>query len=368
MRKELICLLFLMTLLFSCEEVYHPDIDTVNGQLVVEARITNELSKNFVHLSRTRSFYDRLPVLEVTGAAVELIEMGGPAIRGIERTPGFYSFNSVPVTGKSYFLRFGIQSDIYESSTVTMPPPPAMTNFAGEDVVNKVYITNGEGVPQSFNKQGREFHADLPVTSSLAYYRFDVRTVWEWFYDAIPNQNNHVPTAYGWYVYHEKKQFNLAGPKSFSQTDRIEKHPLLNVSYNVYDYIHADTLYTKDDTLYSKGWILVVDQYGTSKESFEFHKKLNDQFSATGNLFDPVQTQVYGNIMCKTNHLKTAYGFFDLNSYQQYRYYFYLVTPPGQSIQRQLYRFPEIPDEDGMEIATPLPPKIPTSPPPDWWE
>ncbi|MCX6239821.1 MAG: DUF4249 domain-containing protein [Bacteroidia bacterium] len=372
MQKELKYLLLLLVFFVSCEQYYQPDIERIDGQLVVEARITNDLSRNLVHLTRTRSFNDKVPLTEVSGATVELVENKTNKIRGTESSPGFYVFNSVPVSGKNYFLRIGILNDIYESQEVTMPPIPTINNFISEYVIKKVYVNNVEGIPQPFDKPEREFYADMPVTNSLSYYRFDVKTVWEWHWDSIPNTHSSIPSAYGWYVYHEKESFNLAGPKNFSLAEKIEKHPLLAVSYNIYDYLYADTLFTKADTLYTKGCIIVVDQYGTSKESYEYHEKMNSQFLAVGSLFDPIQTQIYGNVICKTNASKIVFGYFDLNSYAQFRFYFNLWEPPGKVILRQIFRYPDIPDTKGMKRSQPIkgpPDEIPPPlPPPVWWE
>jgi len=372
MRQELNYLLMLFILFVSCEQIYQPDLENEGGQLVVEARITNEPAKNFVHLTQTRNFNDRVPLTDVSGAKVELIEIQGSKIQSTESSPGFYIFNSVPVSGKNYFLRIGILSDVYESAEVTMPALPTITNFHTEHVVKKVFVKTVEGTPHAIDKPGREFYVDLPVANSLSYYRFDVKTIWEWHCDLNPKTLSLIPSCYGWYVFYEKEKFNIAGPKNFSLTDKIEKHPLLTISYNIYDYLYRDTLFSKFDTLYAKGCILLLEQYGTSKESYEYHEKLNSQFSAVGSLFDPIQNQVYGNIICKTNPSKVVYGYFDLNSYAQYRYFFNLSTPPDDFPIRQVFRYPELPDSNGIMETQPVkgpPDEIPPPlPPPIWWE
>ena len=72
MRKESYYLSFLLLLFTSCIKYYNPPMDTVSGMLVVDAQITNDISRNVVHLSRTRSYYNDQPVVEVTGAAVTM--------------------------------------------------------------------------------------------------------------------------------------------------------------------------------------------------------------------------------------------------------------------------------------------------------
>jgi hypothetical protein len=371
MRKELNYLILFLSLLFSCEQIYEPKIDTVNGQLVVEAQITNDLTRNFVHMTRTRSFYDRQPPLEVSGATVDLVELQGKPVRANESSPGYYVFTSVPETGKTYFLRIKILNDLYESAAVVMPPLPTLTNCYSEPVVKKVYITNGEGKPQPFDKQLREFYVDMPVTKELSYYRYDIKTIWQWHCDLNPQTFSEIPSYYGWYVYHEIDKFNLAGPKNFSQVENIQKYPLLTVTYNILDYLHTDTLFTRFDTLYSRGCILAIDQYGTSKESYEFHTRLNSQFAATGSLFDPVQTQIFGNILCKTDPAKIVFGYFDLNSYAPHRYFFHLPTLEGDFTFREILRYPEIPDSNGLLKTRTVdgpPDERPPLRPPVWWE
>ncbi len=357
MEREVKYLLILLILFVSCERIYHPSIDRTEGDLVVDARITNDPAKSFVHLTKTRSFYDQVPLPEVSGARVELLLIGSKtSYVAVEKNTGYYSFNVTPTIGKSYYLRITIGSDIYESLAATMPPQPTMDDFYTIDKVSKVFITNGDGVPQAFEKQGREIDADLPLSDSLSHYRFDVRSIIEWVWDSIPTSFSRFPNAYGWYSYNENQKFNLAGPTDFNQVSKIKNHPLLMISYNALDYLYTDTLT-------SKGWILIIGQYGTSKESYEFHQKLNSQFAATGSLFDPIQTQVVGNVLCKNDPTKIVYGFFELNSYQEYRYYFELFSPTSEPILKRVYRFPDIPDHGIVRSIQKEPPIRP-----DWWE
>jgi len=354
MQKELKYLILLMMLFVSCEQIYQPAVDNVSGQLVVEAMITNDLTRNSVHLTRTSAFNDQVQIPEVSGATVQLIQTGGPTIEATESTAGIYLFNSAPVSGNSYKLRIILSKDTYESEVVTMPPLPAMANFYTTNVVQKVYVNNGGTVPEAVVKNLREVDADLPVTTALSHYRFDVRSILEWTWDSIPGEFH---TAYGWYSYTENNQFILAGPANFSQTTMLVKQPLLTVSYNVLDYLYSDTLV-------SNGWILIIEQYGTSAGSYNYHQQLNSQFAATGSIFDPIQTQIYGNIKCKTDSTKIAWGYFDLNSCQQVRYYFNLSSPTGTITLRQLFQYPVIPF-NGIVRATKSKPGVDQ---PSWWQ
>jgi len=362
MRTILYYLLFSTIFLASCEDIYEPSIDVINGNLVVEAQITNNLSKNIIHLTRTRNFYDKLPPLEVTGATVSLVELGSKVlIRGYETSSGYYVLNSLPESGKQYFLRIVIQNETFESRAVTMPPTPAFQKFYTEYIIRTVYVNTPNNNLLTSDYPGRELFVDMPVSKELSYYRIKVRNLVEWSWD--PTGKALLPASYGWYTFTDNQQFMLAGPKNFNSSSAIERYHLLTLSYNPFTYLFSDSLV-------SHGHIVMIEQYGTSKESYEFHDKLNNQFAASGSLFDPIQTQIEGNILCTTTPSKKVFGFFDLNSYQQYRYYFYLNPPPGKYVERQIFRYPDIPSTgrvDAIPRTKEEPDPVPIKPP-DWWE
>lgn len=363
MLKELIYVVLLLLLAVSCEEYYHPEMEILNGNLVVEAQITNEASRNTIHLTQTRSFYDKLAPLEVTGASVRLMELGtNNSIVGHETSSGHYLLNSLPESGKTYYLRITTQNETYESSAVTMPPAPELKKFYTEYQFKNIYVNTPYIDPLTFDFMVRELYADLSMTPALAHYRFKIRNLIEWSWDANPSAKSLYPTVYGWYSFTDNEKFMIAGPADFNRASVLERFNLLTLFYNPWQYLSTDTLV-------SHGHIVMIDLYGTSKESYDFHQQLNGQFSANGSLFDPVQTQIQGNIHCSTTPSEKVYGYFDLNSFRQYRYYFYLNPPPGVYVEREILKYPDIP-YNGEIFAPSKTEEDPNPPflPPDWWE
>lgn len=333
----------------SCEEYYTPNIDTVGGQLVVEALITNDPSRNYVHLTTTNGFYDKQTAGVVLNSVVQLFEKSGFFINGTEISPGYFNFKTAPQIGKDYYLRVLYNNDTYTSEVVTMPPLPTILNAYSGDKVKTSYSAAAYGNPMPLSVKGRDIYIDAPVTDALAYYRFSTRSTIEWIYAPPGKGGPPPPPLYGWVSHSEIENFNIAGPKTFSLSDTIKKHQLSWLAYDAKYYLSSDTLVPS-------GWIIIVDQFGTSKGSYEFHEKMNSQFAADGSLFDPIQTQIYGNITCKTDSSKIAFGYFDLNSYRQYRYF---MKPYSQidNILRQIFRYPYIP-YSGQTYKFPS----------DWWE
>lgn len=351
MRKLLIYIAFIILFFSSCEKYYTPVIEKADGVLVVEAQITNDATKNFVHLTTSRDFYSKDPVIPVAGAKVDLIDAGGTVSSGIETGTGYFSFNAQPEVGKNYKLRITNGHDIYESEMVTMPPLPTFNNFHTSDIVKTVYKSDVYGVPIAYTIGGREFYLDAPATERLSNYRFYVRSILEWIYFPPQVAGPPIPPTYGWQSFYDNSGYNLAGTTTSSVTkDKIEGHPLLFLPYDAKSYL-------QNDKLTPNGWILIVDEYGTSKGSYIYHQKLNSQFAADGSLFDPIQTQIIGNITCKTNPSKIVFGYFDLNSYSQVRYYTIFYSPLSIGTLRKLENYPFIP-EQGSIFAQP----------PPWWE
>ncbi|MCE1199979.1 MAG: DUF4249 domain-containing protein [Marinilabiliales bacterium] len=351
MIKRLLYILCVVTLYIACEDAYKPAIDKSDGTLVVDALVTNDPSKCYVRLSLSGDFYSKEQYGEVTGAKVDLIESTGKVISAYENGTGNFLFKSYPEAGKGYKLRINWHNLIFESAQSTMPQIPSITSFYGEDHEKTIYKPDSYGIPKPYTLAGKQFYLDAPVTPTLAYYRFSIRSLIEWIYFPPVKEGPPPPPIYGWESFYERASYNIAGPKNqLATSGKVEKHPLLMIAYNPQEYLHTDTLG-------SAGWILMIDQYGTSADSYDYHQKLNSQFAADGTLFDPIQTQIYGNITCKSDPTKVVFGYFDLNSYRQYRYYTNFSSPLSAFALRELYKYPLIPDEGQVQGFKPA-----------WWE
>lgn len=351
MRTRILYFTLLLILFASCEEYYTPAIDKKEGVLVVDALVTNDATKNSVHLTWSLDFYSKKLALPVSGATVEMVESSGTVTKAYETGTGYFSFSSLPVPGKKYKLRIVVNNDLFESEFVTMPPSPVVDKLYTAHKELKSYKTDGFGVPYAYTILGREFYIDAPVTAELSNYRFYVRSILEWSFYPPARLGPPPPPIFGWISFYDNSSYNLAGTnKANAATNKIEQHPIRFFSYNAQDYLHADSLSMS-------GWLLIIDQFGTSPGSYDYHQKLNSQLLAEGSLFDPIQTQIYGNLTCKTNPAKLVFGYFDLNSYQQIRYYSNFSSPESAVTLRKINSYPLIP-ENGQVVENP----------PNWWQ
>ena len=341
-------LIWLLLFFTACEEYYTPAIDQTDGHLVVDALITNDVSYKSVHLSWSRGFYSTQPTQLVSGAKVELIQATGRVFSSIPTGTGYFTFEMVPETGESYKLRISLGKDIYESEFVTMPPIPSIDSLYVADQVSEVYKPDIYGKPYAVSLSGLEFYINVPVTAQLANYRFYTRSLIEWIYYPPGIQD---PPVYGWDSFDDKSRYNLASAnKMNATTNKIVQHPINFLAYNSQEYL-------KSDSLKSNGWIIFIDQFGTSIGSYDYHQQINSQFAADGSLFDPIQTQIVGNITCKTDPAKRVYGYFDLNSYRLINYFAKFSGPQAGITIRKLINFPYV-QVKGQTVGIP----------PFWWQ
>jgi hypothetical protein len=345
MKQSFISIVLMMMFLFvACEEYYKPVMDVLPGTLVIESRLTNDQSQNFVRLSLTRNFTGTDAVVWITSARVDLIEVGGDISRATENGPGYYTFSKLPVIGKKYQLRVSSKGDVYLSDMVVMPPLPSIDSLYARHKIQVDYKVDGFGVPQKIETPGREIYIDASITPGLKYNRFSSREVLQWIYYPPPM----AAPWFGWVNVSDKGIFNLAGPKDYSMSEKIKVHPLFSLPYNSQQFLDSAAQLPA-------GWIAIIDQYGITKESYDFHKKLNQQFTAEGSLFDPVLTQVNGNMHCKNDTSKIVLGYFDLNSYRQSRYFLEIGNnekSPG--IVRKINEFHFIPADGYLDGVYPV--------------
>jgi len=358
MKKQthiLVGLVLGIILFTSCEEIYKPELEIVTGTLVVESHVTNDPNLNFVKLSKTNDFYNTEAQEKVTGARVDLVLVTGTNLRPIEtpfksteESPGFYTFQNFPVPGSKYKLRIMVGRDIFESNLELMPPLPVIDSLYTGYKVEKSYRTDSYGPPTLVESPGQGIYIDAPLTPALQYYRFNWRTVLQWTYYPIILNGPSQPSYLGWISRYMDGEFNLAGTKQFSSSDHVAKHSILSLPYNINAYLDSAEQI-------GSGWIVLLDQYGISKDSYTFYENLNKQLSAEGNLFDPLLAQVYGNIHCKNDASKIVLGYFDLNSYRHYRYFLNLgVNERSKVIKHEIKKYPDIPDRGYVRGIPPV--------------
>jgi hypothetical protein len=132
---------------------------------------------------------------------------------------------------------------------------------------------------------------------------------------------------YCWKTDNANPDINLTGREYSEGSASIRKHAFCFLDDNLYCYgLNYGYRYSEEDStlkaVSSRNYqsymvhhrILYLNQYTLNNETYLYYKSLDEQLQSEGKLFDPIATQLNGNIRCITDPGKKAIGFFEASS------------------------------------------------------
>jgi hypothetical protein len=313
-------LLVLIVIIFSsCRVPYEPDIKANEEILVVDAFLTNHAGASYVKLSKAIPYDLDRNWPSVQNATVYLTDGKYNLISFSETSPGYYEPDNafageINVTYKLYVEM--PDGDIYVSKPETIPEDmePASV-YGGYDQVE--YLTE-----DAFGKT-------VKVTEEVCAIYFDYmgETVAPRFrYNSSQLIEYGIPKVIGQFYCWETiidNNLRFTNEKYTSSSINIYKQEVNtsrpNTNMMVYDIIGGSS---PSGWVYSDSLILVyeyrriveINQYRMNDDSYEYYKNIKAQSDAEGKLFDPVISQLKGNISCVNISSKTVLGFFETSN------------------------------------------------------
>lgn len=342
---------FLLIGLFSaCEDIYTPVIDRVENVMVVDARIVYGNTDNTIKLFESRSFYESgINYPGISGASVSLVSSDGKEEVLSETSAGTFPVQVQLNPELEYKLKITYRGDSYESTFEPVPAVPELDTVYGFPE-KKIVKTGGTNDVNDFReKVGVQLYTDIKNEKESPWFRFTSRKILQYTYqvEVVEMGTAIIETMYGWYSYYPQESFNIAAPPEFSGSTDIVKQPLY--------YMEQKAL--KDPTHFFQGWILILYQYGLSKNGYNYYKDLNNQLDADGRLFDPVYVQARNNLKCTSNSKQIILGNFEISSVRETRYFVqYVSEDEGYIIKPIPYFYPI--SESGEQLIDQ----------PDFWE
>lgn len=349
MRKFIVYIIVAIFLAAACEDVYHPKLKDVENLLVIEARITNEKAQNYIRLTKSIDFNSDSIAVPVNDATIILMTSEAKSHQLDCIGNGYYDASFVPEVGKSYKLQVFAEGEEFVSSWETMPPMPEIGNFKVGRDTNVYYTRSTFGQPIKHEMVGFRVKLDLPINQELKYYMFNWKSLMQF---VIPGTEEDMgaaippPDTFAWKVTQKRGMYNIAGPAKYVGGSQINKHPLMFRSGNYYNYIDTTSLYSP--FTYGCGWIFEIDQFGLTENTFRLYEDIIEQLEANGQLFDPMYTQVEGNMRCVSNLEKEIIGGFELNSVKKRQ--FYITNVMGQNVYfHEIDPIINLPKTDGQQ-------------------
>jgi hypothetical protein len=302
-KFKFILILFTSLILSSCTETFYPKIDENTSVLVVDGKITNEIGSCEIRLFRTVKFTDEFSLKPEIDAMVFLHNDQGETEVLSEIEPGIYKSTSNLIQGKvghSYWIEIQTLSDEkFESTPELMPSAFEINSLYGEEIeVIKEDGSKEKGVGIYFDATNQNNQENFLRWEYKESYRWDSPFIVEDKYSDKP-----ATTCYP-----------------------LNEFPLINI-YNATDlskkkvkHLSVATILQHEVKLEHE-YLLDMNLYSISSESYQFWKKMKAIHQSNGNLYDVIPANIQGNITACESDCEVL-GYFEVSSVRKKQKFF----------------------------------------------
>ncbi|MEE4176282.1 MAG: DUF4249 domain-containing protein [Bacteroides sp.] len=315
MKKINIALWILLSgvLFFSaCQEEYRATLDNTEPLLVVEGLITDQPGPHTVKLTRTVKFQEVFAPEKVLDASVKITGTDGTVVFLQENQPGVYQTppDFSGVIGESYVLYITTsQGEEYQSAPQEIIPPLTIDSVFGQlgqevfyhhsNISDNVYISAIDGTNTFLQTSGG--------VEQTARYRFISDLYLQYI---IVYQFGMAAETYDYCwvkrTINEQLGTDIGNPNSLPQaTDKVGF-----VIRNRNDFVY----YGINAQLYDMHRVMINKIFTLNEDSYLFHKAKNEQLGDEGRFFDPIASQLPGNIQCTSDSSQEVLGLFEASS------------------------------------------------------
>jgi hypothetical protein len=297
MRKGYFILGLIYLLLFwSCRKPYEPAVIKEDYNYLVIDGVINAGANavTTISLSRTKNLTDSISAKPELGAQVVIEAQSGGSIALNSQGNGLYRSQplNLNVTG-NYRLKITTSNgSVYQSDYVGVKqtPPIDSLSWKQDSVYKDVTIYAHAHDPQN----------------NTRYYRWSFVETWQ--YQAAISASWGVSNGLAYFInpYDSLiQQYNCWGTINSSTIATANTEALSQdvVSYAVVNKVphNAEKMMVR--------YSIDVQQYGLTKEAYQYWQIIEKSSQQTGTIFDPMPSQVLGNIHCVTNPAEPVIGY-----------------------------------------------------------
>jgi hypothetical protein len=302
----------------SCLEPFPPPPGTTDLDYLVVDGFTNSTDGLIqVKLSRTMPLDAKTKYPPEIGAIVQVRDENGNAITVPEVVPGMYQMNHTGLQiGSLYYLYIRTRKgDEYQSDPVTLKASPIL-----EDLF---WVAESDGITVKVDSRD--------PAGTTRYYQWLYSEAWE--YDSDRTSSYYV--SHGTAVLRKPEdRFNVC--YSTSQSSKV----LISTSSDQSgDFINDFPLLSipRGSKKVSRLYSITVQQRALDEASYNYWLQIQRTNENLGGLFDPLPSQVTGNIHSISQANAIALGYFSGGGVQEKRIYIFHNDLPAElrSVNRQ---------------------------------
>jgi hypothetical protein len=312
-------------IVIGCVEPFSPpEVNSDEGYLVIDGFLNAGSDTSNIELSHTQNTNAEVPVQTEPGAKVTVEGENGEIYTFTEKGNGSYylppySFNRT----QKYRLYIKTSSGgEYLSDYVEVKNTPVI------DAVEGRLDTRQDAMVMQVNTHD--------PTNSTRFYRWKFEETWEYraaYYSGLERIGKEIVSR--------KDDINLCWRTV--KSSNILLGSTIKLSQDVIKDLPITAVPLSTNKLYIK-YSILVKQYGLTQDAFEYWTSLAKTTEGTGSLFDPLPSQVTGNIRSVNNPKELVFGYFSAAVEQKKRIF---LTP-------QLGKYPVCNAPDTLTIQDAL--------------
>jgi hypothetical protein len=291
---------FIIFLIAGCIEPYNPpDIETNVDFMVVDGYLNSGNKTATVKLSTAVTLNSSSTYNPIQRAFVQIEGDDGLKVTLAEIEPGTYYAPVDARNGEQYQLRFNVSGKEYLSDKIELKRSPVL------DSVN--WRASPQGVSIDVDSHDE--------SGSTDYYLWTFTETWEY--------NSQEFSQFKWenrtMTQRRTGEFVYVCFSSSSSTKVL----VTSTSSNSLDVVNDFqlTFIPKGSRKLSRLYSILVEQRAMDKQAYTFWRNLQKSTENLGGLFDPLPSEVTGNIHNVQNPQETVLGYFSGGEVQQKRMY-----------------------------------------------
>jgi Domain of unknown function (DUF4249) len=289
------------SLLTACIQEVDLPIRIETPVLVVDGLITDEAAPQVVRLSYSGIYSGSNKINEdqaVSGARVIITDDRGGRTQ-LEPTfddPGSYRSTGIQLVGqvgRTYTLTVELPNgDVYQSTPEKMAPAPAIEKIYSE------FTEAGSG-NQRFGYN--VFLDTKDPKGEQNYYRWQANGFRQRQATGVRNPLSGILENVTCWEYFKRDNVDIETDADIDGNTIQKRNMVFSPAY-----VNTPIL-------------IEVSQYSLSREVYQFWRRMNDQLTRTGSIFDPLPSSVEGNVSLKNNPNQLALGYFGASSVSRKR-------------------------------------------------
>lgn len=310
----------------ACQEIYDPELDPGRDNIpVIQGVIHNAGGSSNVQVNISQPFGSRYKP-SVMDAMVTIAGSDKEHCIFTHSNYGKYlpvhdNFSGTP--GQKYILKVEMNNgEVYESYPTVIPSPPIFDSLFAEIGSKDIILHNVYGDLMIKEVQGLQVFMNIESDAdSLQYYRVTTTTITLYKFYWYKSEIETVP-VYIWNISDYMSIPNLATTTEFGNRQIVKKKKAGFLEYHFDPSTATDT----SSSINPMGWITIHKCYSIDKATYQYYEAVNEQLSAGDRIFDPIPSEVEGNIHCTSDPDKKVFGIFEASSVNEVTNGFFWTT------------------------------------------